>query len=226
MDNLGRLVRARYSCRSFRDEPVARPVLEALLETAASAPSGGNLQPWGVKVLTGQSKQSFSALARLEAERYPDLKNTPDLFYPSDLRDHYVARRRKTGYALYNALGIERSDHDARADQMKQNYDFFGASAGLIVYTDHDSARNQWLDLGGYVQTLCLAATEIGLATCIQGIWTIFNRPSDPVKEMLGLGDQHWLVCGVSLGHPDADAAANSFRTDRVGLSEYVEYLD
>lgn len=36
----------RRTVRDFSDRPVAREVIEACLETAGSAPSGANLQPW------------------------------------------------------------------------------------------------------------------------------------------------------------------------------------
>jgi len=36
----------RYSCRSFDPSPLDQDTLEAILEAARWAPSGGNLQPW------------------------------------------------------------------------------------------------------------------------------------------------------------------------------------
>jgi nitroreductase len=45
MDDLV-LFRRRFSCRSYRPDPVPRETLIALLEAARWAPNGGNLQPW------------------------------------------------------------------------------------------------------------------------------------------------------------------------------------
>ena len=39
-------MRRRHSVRDFSDAPVAREVIEACIQTAATAPSGANQQPW------------------------------------------------------------------------------------------------------------------------------------------------------------------------------------
>lgn len=46
-------VRSRRAVRAYTDEPVSREVLERVLSAAAWAPSGSNIQPWHVYVLTG-----------------------------------------------------------------------------------------------------------------------------------------------------------------------------
>jgi len=45
-DSFLQLMRTRRSVRAFSPEPVPEAVVETLLATAASAPSGANLQPW------------------------------------------------------------------------------------------------------------------------------------------------------------------------------------
>ena len=46
-------VTSRRSVRGFTDKPVSRAVLERVLSAAAWAPSGSNIQPWIIYVLTG-----------------------------------------------------------------------------------------------------------------------------------------------------------------------------
>src|SRR5258708_37762368 len=46
-------VRSRRAVRGFTDEPVSRGVLERVLSAAAWSPSGSNIQPWNIYVLTG-----------------------------------------------------------------------------------------------------------------------------------------------------------------------------
>ena len=59
--NVEDAIRARYSCRAFLpDRPVSRDVVEDLLRVACQAPSGGNLQPWQVIVLTGQPLKALT----------------------------------------------------------------------------------------------------------------------------------------------------------------------
>ena len=46
-------VMSRRAVRGFTDRPVPKEVLERVLSAAAWAPSGSNIQPWHVYVLTG-----------------------------------------------------------------------------------------------------------------------------------------------------------------------------
>src|SRR5215207_10093989 len=52
----------RRSVRGFHPTPIDRRIIERILEVASRAPSGSNMQPWKVHVLTG------SALERLKGE--------------------------------------------------------------------------------------------------------------------------------------------------------------
>ena len=54
-------VLSRHSCRAFTDRAVDAEVIRGLLETACFAPSGGNLQPWFVHVVSGDSMARFRA---------------------------------------------------------------------------------------------------------------------------------------------------------------------
>ncbi|MBZ0124397.1 MAG: nitroreductase [Roseovarius sp.] len=225
MGKLGDLLQARYSCRAYRARPVEPALLREILGQARGAPSGGNLQAWSVVAMTGPFLEAFGRFARKEAAEHPELAKASDLFYPNDLPDPYRTRRREAGHNLYRALGIDRRDFGARTEQMLKNYQFFGAPVGLIVHTDARMVRNQWLDIGAFVQSVCLLAADAGLATCIQGVWTQFRRPNDPVKAMIGLGDDRRVACGMALGYPDARHPANAFRTDRTPIDEYATFL-
>src|SRR5215471_9941495 len=46
-------VTSRRAVRGFTDQPVSRAVLERVLSAAAWSPSGSNIQPWIIYVLTG-----------------------------------------------------------------------------------------------------------------------------------------------------------------------------
>ena len=48
------LVQTRKSVRGFTKEPVARTVIEDIIEVAKRAPSSMNTQPWHIHVLTGE----------------------------------------------------------------------------------------------------------------------------------------------------------------------------
>ena len=56
-------VTSRRSVRGFTDEPVPREVLERVLTAAAWAPSGSDLQPWHIYVVTGAPLAQLKKLA-------------------------------------------------------------------------------------------------------------------------------------------------------------------
>ena len=56
-------VTSRRAVRGFTDEPVPREVLERVLSAAAWSPSGSNLQPWHVYVVTGAPLAQLKKLA-------------------------------------------------------------------------------------------------------------------------------------------------------------------
>ena len=51
-------IESRKSVRAFTSQQVDRTTIEKILNAAKCAPSGVNMQPWKVSVLTGQSKES------------------------------------------------------------------------------------------------------------------------------------------------------------------------
>ncbi len=57
---LQRLMRTRRSIRRYQDRPVARALLEELLEAATCAPSAHNRQPWRFCVVQGTMRQTLS----------------------------------------------------------------------------------------------------------------------------------------------------------------------
>ena len=73
------------------------------------------------------------------------------------------------------------------------------------------------------VQTLCLAAVNEGLGTCLQEAWSGFPQL---VREHVSYGDDEILWCGIALGHPDEKHPANSFRTDREDFDNYAKIIE
>ena len=56
------IFRRRFSCRSYRPDPIPREVLTELLEAARWAPNAGNLEPWRFVVVLDEFRRG--ALAR------------------------------------------------------------------------------------------------------------------------------------------------------------------
>jgi nitroreductase len=131
-------VTSRRAVRGFTDEPVPRHVLERVLAAASRAPSGGNLQPWNTYVLMGAS---LAELKKRTAERVSagDPGDEAEFeMYPEELKSPYGERR--FAAAEYAALGIPRSDKQARTRAITANGDCFGAPAALFCYIDRFTA--------------------------------------------------------------------------------------
>lgn len=214
--NVTEAVSARVSIRAFRPDPVPEETVREILQIAARAPSGGNLQPWRVYALAGEplAELKRAALARPGGEQ-PEYE-----VYPPNLWDPLRTRRYECGEDLYATIGIPREDKPARLRQLARNSELFGAPVGLFFCLDRRVGPPQWGDVGMLMQTVMLLATERGLGTCAQEYWARYPKT---VAEAIGLPDDHMLWSGMALGYPDPDAPINSLRTRRDPLSDWAE---
>lgn len=191
------ILTGRFACREFCNAPVARRTIEQILRVARFAPSGANIQPWHVYVLTGKVKGRVSA-ALLEAhETSRDEHVSEYKYYASDLPGLYLKRRQEFGRLFYGSLGIDQTDTEARSRQTAKNYAFFGAPVGLIVTIDRRLEVGSWLDLGMFVQNVMLAAAGRGLQSCPQETFAKYHRI---LRPLLSIPAEQIVVCGISIG--------------------------
>ena len=209
----------RMSVRAFTPERPPRSVVEDILRRAARAPSGGNLQPWRVHVLTGQPLSALLAdVAGILAD--PARRETPEYdVYPKDLWDPLRSRRFQAGEDLYATLGVPREDRAGRLTQFANNFRLFGAPVGLFFILDRRVGPPQWSDMGMLMQTVMLLAVEAGLDTCAQEAWSQFPRT---IARHLDLGEHEMLFSGMALGYRDATHPINSLRTRREALEDFT----
>lgn len=213
-------MKARRSTRAFLERDVEREKIRAILDAARWAPSGVNMQPWQVAVVRGESKRRIGEA--IIAAHDAGQTETPDYrYYPSEWFEPYKSRRKATGLALYGALNIGREDTRARTEAWDNNYRFFGAPAGLLVFIDRRLGQGSWIDTGMFLQNLMLAAVGEGLATCPQA--SLAEYPNI-VRDILGIDQQMALVCGLSLGYPDPQAPVNDYRTPRMEVEEFTTW--
>ncbi len=216
-------VAARKSIRAYLDTPVETDTLARLLEQAARAPSGGNVQPWRVYVIHGDSMSRFREYFRERAATIGPQGETPEYpVYPPKLEEPYRSSRFKVGEDMYRLLGIAREDKARRLEWFARNYDFFGAPAAFFCYLDRAMGSAQWSDLGMFLQTFMLLAQEEGLDTCAQEAW---SRWHTTVSEFVGAGDELMLFCGMSIGYKDPEHPVNQLVTEREPLETWAHFL-
>jgi nitroreductase len=220
MTDFDRLTAQRHSVRAFTDQPVSRAQMEQICTIARRAPSGANLQPGRFHVLTGKALSDLSArlLAAIDAGAPIETQYS---YFPHPMPAPLKARQRAAGYALYQALGIERRDVQGRRDQFARNYEFFGAPVGIVVTIDPAMGKGCFMDLGMSIMSLLLAAQSLGLGAT--GIGALANYGS-VVHGALELPKDELVVCGVAVGHPDRTAPVNQFRTQRAELPEFSSF--
>ena len=213
-------MRRRASTRAYLDKPVDRATIEAMLDAARWAPSGVNAQPWQVVVVTGETKRRVSEA--LLAERAAARPENPDYtYYPKQWNEPYKSRRMACGLALYSALGINRSDPQARMKSWNNNYSLFGAPVGLFFFLDRSLEKGSWVDMGMFIENVMLAALSFGLATCPQA--ALAEYP-DIVRRLLNVPDTRALLCGMALGYPDTAAPVNNYRTAREPVAAFTTW--
>lgn len=217
-------IASRRSTRAFLPDPVDRADIEAILEVAARAPSGSNIQPWKVYVLTGKFKEKLSsALQQAYANPEAATEHKAEYqYYPRTWRSPYIDRRRKVGWDLYSLLGLGRDNKAGMQAQHARNFSFFGAPVGLMFTIDRDMELGSWLDYGMYVQNIMIAARGRGLHTCPQVAFIHYHKI---IQQVLALPDGEMFVCGMSLGYADLSKIENTLVTERRSLSEYVTFL-
>jgi nitroreductase len=214
-------VASRYSCRAFKPDPVPLDVVRDIVERAARTPSGGNLQPWRVDVLTGAPLEAIRAELRGRTNELPMGEGAEYVVYPLGLKEPYKGRRFTVGEALYASIGVPRTDRAGRYVQFAKNYEFFGAPVGLFISIDRTMGPPQWSDMGMYVQTLMLLARAHGLHTCAQEAWTHWHKT---LTRHLDLPESHMLFCGVALGYAEEAAPINQWRSERAGVGEFATF--
>jgi nitroreductase len=141
-------VRTRRSIRAYKADPVAVEIVREIVALARYAPSGSNIQPWRVHVLTGATLTLVGgAIQRAFVNDEPGHKRDAD-YYTEKLHEPYLARKRQCGWGLYGTLGIGRGEHAKSKAYRATNYNFFGAPVGLIFTIDRRLEKGSWLDYG------------------------------------------------------------------------------
>jgi nitroreductase len=214
-------VASRFSCRAFLPTPVPLAMVREILERAARAPSGGNLQPWRVHALGGAALEDLKARIRPYAPNNPRGEGAEYEVYPSPLKEPYHSRRFQVGADLYRAIGIPREDRPARYRQYARNFEFFGAPVGLLFTIDRSMGSPQWSDLGMYVQTVMLLARAYGLHSCSIEAWTHWHKTA---SAFLALPAEELVFCGMALGHADPAAPINGWRSTREDLDGFANF--
>jgi len=203
------VIRSRRSIRQFKPDVVPQEVIREVLDEARWSPSWANTQAWSVYVVTG------GALQRLkDTSTAPDGREAsagPDFRMPREWPPHLAARTKQL-FDLRAAFAPGPTGPGV----------FFGAPCLLLFAIARGLASDYALfDSGLLVQSVCLAAHDKGLGTCIMAMAV---RDPDRLRELLPQAAEKQFIIGVALGYPDQEAPVNRFERPRASLEELVTW--
>jgi F420 biosynthesis protein FbiB-like protein len=142
------LAASRRSIRRYREQPVAREVVDSLLLAASAAPSAHNRQPWRFLVIESQATKLDLAVAMGEGLRADRLRDGD----PLDLVEADRARSfaRLTGAPTLVLVCLSMADMDRYPDARRSQAERIMAVQGTAMAA----------------QNLLLAAHAAGLGAC------------------------------------------------------------
>lgn len=136
------LISKRHSCRSFTDQPVPREVIETAIQTAGTAPSGANHQPWFFSVISNAAAKKQLRIAAEEEER---------AFYAGKAGDVWLDALQPLGtdadkpyleIAPYSIVVFGQRRGGVHTGDAKQNYyvnESVGIAVGLLLASLHQA---------------------------------------------------------------------------------------
>ena len=219
---LAAAIKGRRSIRKFKPQDVPKSVITEILEVARWSPSWGNTQPWDLYILTGKTLAKFKEMNLRQtlagaavASDVPMLEKWPDAM---------KARYGELGKVVLSAQGIKREDKEGRDKYYMNMVSFFDAPCVILACISRDNlVEYQMLDIGLIAQTICLAAHDKGLGTCLLAAAA---RYSIEIRKIAAIPDDKKIVVGIALGYPDPSFSLNNFERSRAKLDEFVHWME
>ncbi|MDR0917432.1 MAG: nitroreductase family protein [Oscillospiraceae bacterium] len=174
-----RTIRARRSTRRFTGEQITPEQLDALLEAAIWAPSGGNNQSWLFTAI-----QSADILAKLnDVVREGFGRYVPDDDYPGK--------------------------HGMREYAKREDFNFHHHAPTLIIASNKPNYENAMADCALALENIFLAAQSLGLGSCYinQLHWLRDDIGVREFLAELGVPREHTICSSAAIGFAAAESA-------------------
>lgn len=190
-----------------------------MLEIATRAPSSLNTQPWQITVIAGK------VLDEIRRENIRALNagtmSTRELIRTS-FEGIYRKRQVDLAIQLFQLMGIGREDKEKRNQWTMRGFRYFDAPAAIILSVDKSMNSTLTLcDIGILCQSICLAALEFGLGTCIEDQGILFP---DNLRKWAGIPESSRPIMCLAIGYPDWEYPANKLVTPREILDNNTKW--
>ena len=190
MNDIYQMMSTLRAVRRLRPDPIPDEVLERVLQAAAWAPTGGNMQPWRVVVVRSDKRKQ--ALADVYGPAWYRYAKGYDARIEQLPADEAEKARRNRGAGDYLADNL----HEAPVILM------FVADPKMMAITDAKLDRISMVGGGSVytsVQNAMLAARTEGLG-CV--LTTLHCLAEDEVKAALEIPEDWATLAMVPLGYP------------------------
>ncbi|MFH7767110.1 nitroreductase [Acinetobacter sp. BSP-28] len=222
-------ITSRHSVRAFKNTPLDKQTIKDILNIACRAPSGNNIQPWKVYVVTGQKRKELIqqvCAAQSQIFEQPEITSHHQetfKYYPEQWTSPFIERRRENGWGLYGLLDIKKGEQQKMQQQHLRNYQLFDAPVGLFFTLSTTLETGSKMDIAMMIQNVMIAAKARGIDSCPQAAWNPFHQI---VAKVLDIPENEELVCAVALGYADQTQAVNQLHTPRVPAEEFAVFCD
>lgn len=207
---------ARHSVRDFSSKPVPRETVMKIMEVATHSPSGGNGQPWEVFVASGATMERIRKAYLERYQRGPrGLPPGGPPPQPTFIQERMATIRNER----FKLLGLDPDDPASGKIFMEWGARLFGAPVLAVICMD--KSLSSTLDMGLFVQTVCLAAQGYGVDSFIAGA---FITHQDILRQELEIPENLNIITGIGFGYPNTDAIINTYRSPRRPVQEVVRY--
>jgi nitroreductase len=183
-------IHTRRSTRQFQERQIREEELEALLDAAIWAPSGGNNQTWLFTAI--QDPEILTRLNELVREGFR--RWTPDDDYPGKL--------------------------NARSAAEKEGYHFFYHASTLIVAANRPNYENAMADCALALENLFLAAQSLGLGSCYINQLHWLRNDAEIRDFLFGLGiPKEYTICSAAaVGYIGKESSAPLRKTGTIHI--------
>jgi len=185
--NVFEAILARRSVRAYAPDGLDRNTVQTLLEAAVRAPTAMHEEPWAFVVV-----QDHALLQRLS-----------DLAKPIFVEEMRHRNSQGTSHSF---------DHFTRPD-----FNIFHGADTLIVICAKPSSPFVAADCWLAAENLMLAATAIGLGSCVIGS-AVAALNIHKVKTELGIPDEYSAIAPIVVGVPSGETRAISRKDPKVLL--------
>ncbi len=207
---------ARYSVRDFSSRSVPKETVMKILEVATRSPSGANGQPWEVFVASGATIEKIRKIYQESPISAPQRRTQPaGPPRPAAILERMTVLRNER----MKLLGLDPNDPASGNVFTEWGRRLYGAP--VIVVICQDKSLSSYLDIGLFIQTICLAAQGYGVDSIIAQ--ALVSRP-DIIRQELDIPENLNIVTGVGLGYANPNSISNTYHSSRRPIQEVVRY--